>query len=211
MGQKVHPHGFRLGVSKDWTSRWFATGRKFGQLVTDDFRLREFLMRRLSGASVSGVRIERPAGALNVTVLSARPGVVIGKKGEDIENLRKEIVKATAVDGNKVKLFVEEVRKPEIEPRLVAENIAQQLERRVMYRRAVKRALQSAMRAGAGGIKIAVAGRLNGAEIARSEWSREGRIPLHTLRADISYGFAEAKTGFGIIGVKVWVYQGEGA
>ncbi|HXD84073.1 MAG TPA: 30S ribosomal protein S3 [Rudaea sp.] len=206
MGHKVHPTGIRLGISKDWNSKWFATKREYAQYLAADLKVRELLHKKLAQAGVSRIQIERPAKTARITIHTARPGVVIGKKGEDIEKLRKEVTKMMGVPAH---INVAEVRKPELDAQLVAESIAQQLERRIMFRRAMKRAVGNAMRLGALGIKVNVGGRLNGAEIARSEWYREGRVPLHTLRADIDYGFAEAKTTYGIIGVKVWVYKGE--
>ncbi len=206
MGQKVIPTGFRLGVIKDWNARWYAGGTQYAQHLTDDLKVREYLKKRLANAAVSRVVIERPAQNMNITVYTARPGIVIGKKGEDIERLRGEIRKLT---GLPVQVSIEEVRKPELDATLVAENIAQQLEKRIMFRRAMKRAVTNTMRLGAKGVKVMVAGRLNGAEIARTEWAREGRVPLHTLRADIDYGFAEASTTYGVIGVKVWIFKGE--
>lgn len=206
MGQKIHPTGFRLAVTKDWTSRWFAPGNDYASMLHDDIKVRNFLRKRLSHASVGRVVIERPAKNARITLYSARPGVVIGKKGEDIEALKREL---QTMMGVPVHVNIEEVRKPETDAQLVADSIAQQLERRIMFRRAMKRAMQNAMRLGAQGVKIMTSGRLNGAEIARTEWYREGRVPLHTLRADIDYGVSEAKTTYGIIGVKVWVYKGE--
>ena len=206
MGHKVNPIGFRLGVSAGWSSRWYAEGRKFAEYLFSDWQLREELKKRLAGASVSRIEIERQADKLQILVHTARPGVVIGKRGEDIEKLTREL---RARLGIEVHVAVEEIRKPELDAQLVAESIAQQLERRVMFRRAMRRAVGNAMRLGAHGIKVRVAGRLNGAEIARSEWYREGRVPLHTLRADIDYGLAEAKTTYGVIGVKVWIFKGE--
>jgi small subunit ribosomal protein S3 len=206
MGHKVHPTGFRLGISKDWNSKWFAGKREYAAYLGADLKVRELLKKKLAQAGISKILIERPAKTARVTIHTARPGVVIGKKGEDIEKLRKEV---SAMMGVPAHINVTEVRKPELDAQLVAESIAQQLERRIMFRRAMKRSVQNAMRLGALGIKVNVGGRLNGAEIARSEWYREGRVPLHTLRADIDYGFAEAKTTYGIIGVKVWVYKGE--
>jgi small subunit ribosomal protein S3 len=206
MGQKIHPTGFRLAVNHDWASRWFARGRGFAAMLNEDLKVREHLRRKLGHASVSKVLIERPAKDARITIHSARPGVVIGKKGEDIENLKADLRKLLGVQ--MVHVNIEEIRKPEIDAQLVADSIAQQLEKRIMFRRAMKRAIQNAMRLGAQGIKIMCAGRLNGAEIARTEWYREGRVPLHTLRADIDYGLAEAKTTYGVIGVKVWVYRG---
>ncbi len=209
MGQKVHPIGIRLGITKDWSSTWFADSRNYPGQVYTDFVIREFLKRRLSQASVSLIQIERPAKKAHITIHTARPGIVIGKKGEDIEKLRIEVAKIMDMHINDVRINIAEIRKPELDAQLVAEGIAQQLERRVMFRRAMKRAVTNAMRIGAQGIKVKVAGRLNGAEIARSEWYREGRVPLHTLRADIDYGLAEAKTTYGVIGVKVWIFKGE--
>jgi len=206
VGHKVNPIGFRLGVSAGWSSRWYAEGRKFAEYLFSDWQLREELKKRLAGASVSRIEIERQADKLQILVHTARPGVVIGKRGEDIEKLTREL---RARLGIEVHVAVEEIRKPELDAQLVAESIAQQLERRVMFRRAMRRAVGNAMRLGAHGIKVRVAGRLNGAEIARSEWYREGRVPLHTLRADIDYGLAEAKTTYGVIGVKVWIFKGE--
>ncbi len=206
MGQKVHPTGIRLGISKDWTSRWYADSKSFADILETDLQVRNYLRKELEQASVSRIQIDRPAKAATVTICTARPGMVIGKKGSDIEKLRKEL---TRMMGVPVAVKLEEIRKPELDAQLVAEGIAQQLERRIMFRRAMKRAVMNSMRLGALGIKVRVAGRLNGAEIARSEWYREGRVPLHTLRADIDYGVAEAKTTYGIIGVKVWIYKGE--
>ncbi|MFZ4410455.1 MAG: 30S ribosomal protein S3 [Paracraurococcus sp.] len=205
MGHKVNPIGFRLGINRTWDSRWFADG-DYAKLLHEDLKLRDTLRTRLKGAGVSRVVIERPAKKPRVTIHAARPGVVIGKKGADIENLRKDMAKLC---GAEVSLNIVEIRKPEIDATLVAENIAQQLERRVAFRRAMKRAVQSAMRLGAGGIRINCGGRLGGAEIARMEWYREGRVPLHTLRADIDYGVATAKTTYGTCGVKVWIFKGE--
>ncbi len=209
MGQKVHPIGIRLGITKDWSSTWYADSRSYPDQVYTDFVVREFLRRRLSQASVSRIEIERPAKKAHITIHTARPGIVIGKKGEDIEKLRVEVAKIMDMHINDVRINIAEIRKPELDAQLVAEGIAQQLERRVMFRRAMKRAVTNAMRIGAQGIKVKVAGRLNGAEIARSEWYREGRVPLHTFRADIDYGLAEAKTTYGVIGVKVWIFKGE--
>ncbi len=206
MGQKVHPTGIRLGISKDWNSTWFATKKDFAATLLSDIEVRNFLEKKLSHASVSRITIERPARSARVTIHSARPGIVIGKKGEDIEKLRTEVSKLMGVP---VHINIEEVRKPEMDAKLVAEGIAQQLVKRIMFRRAMKRAVQNAMRQGAQGIKIQVSGRLNGAEIARTEWYREGRVPLHTLRADIDYATAEALTTYGIIGIKVWIFKGE--
>ncbi|MCU7813638.1 MAG: 30S ribosomal protein S3 [Candidatus Thiodiazotropha sp. (ex Lucinoma kastoroae)] len=206
MGQKVHPTGIRLGIVKDWTSKWYADTKHYADLLNNDLEVREFLKKKLSQASVSRIQIDRPANNAHITVHTARPGLVIGKKGEDIDALRAEV---SGMMGIPVHMSIEEIRKPELDAQLVGESIAQQLERRVMFRRAMKRAVQNAMRLGAEGIKVHISGRLNGAEIARSEWYREGRVPLHTLRADIDYGFAEANTTYGIIGVKVWVFKGE--
>lgn len=206
MGQKVHPTGIRLGIVKDWTSTWYADSKQFADYLNTDLGVREFLRKRLANASVSRIQIERPANNARIIIHTARPGIVIGKKGEDIDKLRKEV---SAIMGVPAHISVEEIRKPELDAYLVAESVAQQLERRIMFRRAMKRAVSNAMRLGAQGIRINVAGRLNGAEIARSEWYREGRVPLHTLRADIDYGFAEAKTTYGVIGVKVWIFKGE--
>lgn len=206
MGQKVHPNGMRLGVIRDWNAKWFANNRDYGKLLAEDLRIRAYLKKKLRNAAVSKVVIERPSSSLNVTIFTARPGIVIGKKGEDIEKLRRELGKLTNAP---VQVGVEEVRKPEIDATLIAENVAQQLEKRIMFRRAMRRAIQGAMRSGAQGVKIMISGRLNGAEIARTEWAREGRVPLHTLRADIDYGTAEAETTYGIIGIKVWVFTGE--
>ncbi|CAN1491631.1 30S ribosomal protein S3 [Limnohabitans sp. B9-3] len=206
MGQKIHPTGFRLAVSRNWASRWYANNRDFAGMLAEDIKVREYLKAKLKNASVSRVLIERPAKSARITIFSARPGVVIGKKGEDIENLKREL---TARLGVPVAVNIEEVRKPEIDAQLIADSITQQLEKRIMFRRAMKRAMQNAMRLGAQGIKIMSAGRLNGIEIARTEWYREGRVPLHTLRADIDYATSEAKTTYGIIGVKVWVYKGD--
>ncbi len=206
MGQKVHPVGFRLGISAEHSSRWYAERSKYRDNVEQDFRIREMLRKRLKNASCSRIQIERLAGSVAVTIHTARPGIVIGKKGEDIDKLRVELGNMV---GMPVKVNVEEIRKPELDAYLVAESVAQQLERRIMFRRAMRRAVSNAMRLGAGGIKIQVSGRLNGAEIARTEWYREGRVPLHTLRADVDYGTAEAETTYGIIGIKVWLFKGE--
>ncbi|MGV6826416.1 MAG: 30S ribosomal protein S3 [bacterium] len=206
MGQKVHPTGIRLGIVKDWTSKWYANSGDYADLLNADLEVRDFLKKKLAHASVSRIQIDRPANNAHITIHTARPGLVIGKKGEDIDALRKEV---SAKMGGPVHISIEEIRKPELDAQLVAESIAQQLERRIMFRRAMKRAVQNTMRLGAGGIKVKVGGRLNGAEIARSEWYREGRVPLHTLRADIDYGFAEAETTYGILGVKVWIFKGE--
>jgi small subunit ribosomal protein S3 len=206
MGHKVHPTGIRLGISKDWNSKWFANKREYAEYLTADLKVREMLREKLAQAGISRIQIERPAKSARITIHTARPGVVIGKKGEDIEKLRKDVSKMMGVPAH---INVSEVRKPEIDAQLVAESIAQQLERRIMFRRAMKRAVGNAMRLGALGIKVNVGGRLNGAEIARSEWYREGRVPLHTLRADIDYGVATAFTTFGTCGVKVWIFKGE--
>ena len=206
MGQKVHPTGIRLGIASDWTAKWYADSKNFADFLEQDLEVRKFLKKKLSHASVSRIQIERPARTAHITIHTARPGVVIGKKGEDIEALRKEV---SAMMGVPVHINIEEIRKPELDAQLIAEGVAQQLERRIMFRRAMKRAVTNAMRLGGQGIKIHISGRLNGAEIARSEWYREGRVPLHTLRADIDYGFAEAGTTYGVIGIKVWVFKGE--
>lgn len=206
MGQKVHPTGIRLGIVKDWTSKWYADSKDYADLLNTDLEVRSYLKERLSQASVSRIQIDRPAKNAHITIHTARPGLVIGKKGEDIDALRGEISRRMGIP---VHISIEEIRKPELDAQLVAESIAQQLERRVMFRRAMKRSVQNSMRLGAEGIKVNIGGRLNGAEIARSEWYREGRVPLHTLRADIDYGFAEAKTTYGILGVKVWIFKGE--
>ena len=206
MGQKVNPTGFRLGIVKDWTSRWYAEGRAYADNLNTDLQVRDFLKKKLANASVSRIQIDRPARNARIVIHTARPGIVIGKKGEDIEALRRQV---SSMIGVPVHIGVEEIRKPELDALLVAESVAQQLERRIMFRRAMKRAVANAMRLGAQGIRINVAGRLNGAEIARTEWYREGRVPLHTLRADIDYGFAEARTTYGVIGVKVWIFKGE--
>ncbi|TMG79068.1 MAG: 30S ribosomal protein S3 [Betaproteobacteria bacterium] len=207
MGQKIHPTGFRLSVNKNWSSRWYANSRNFATMLNEDLKVRAYLKKRLAHASVGKVVIERPAKDARITIHSARPGVVIGKKGEDIEMLKSDLRKLLGVQ--MVHVNIEEIRKPEVDAQLIADSIAQQLEKRIMFRRAMKRAMQNAMRLGAQGIKIMSAGRLNGIEIARTEWYREGRVPLHTLRADIDYGFSEAKTTYGVIGVKCWVYKGE--
>lgn len=207
MGQKVNPTGFRLGIAADWNSKWFASKRAYAQNLLSDLKVREFLRKKLAQASVSRIEIKRPTKKAYITIHTARPGVVIGKKGEDIDALRKQLTKL--MPGVEVDIGVEEIRKPELDAYLVAESIAQQLERRIMFRRAMKRAVQNTMRLGALGIKIRVSGRLNGSEIARSEQYREGRVPLHTLRADIDYGLAEAHTTYGVIGVKVWIFKGE--
>jgi len=209
MGQKVHPTGFRLGIATDWTSKWYADTANFADYLAEDLKIREFLKKKLAQAAVSRIQISRPAKSVAVTIHTARPGIIIGKKGEDIEKLRVEVASLVSVHINNVKINIEEIRKPELDAQLVAEGIASQLERRVMFRRAMRRSVTNAMRIGAEGIKINVSGRLNGAEIARNEWYREGRVPLHTLRADVDYGFAEALTTYGILGVKVWIYKGE--
>lgn len=209
MGQKVHPIGIRLGITKEWGSKWFADSKSFPEYVEQDYRVREFLTDKLKDASVSRIQIERPAKRANITIHTARPGIVIGKKGEDIEKLRTEVAQMLDMVLQDVRINIAEIRKPELDAQLVAEGIAQQLVRRVQFRRAMRRAVTNTMRIGAGGIKVKVSGRLNGAEIARSEWYREGRVPLHTLRADIDYGLAEARTTYGVIGVKVWVFRGE--
>ena len=207
MGQKVNPIGLRLGVNRTWDSRWYANSKDFSRLLHEDIAIRKFVREKLKAAGVSKIIIERPLKKCRVTIFTAKPGVVIGKKGTDIEKLRKDLAKMAP--GAEVHLNLVEVRKPETDSTLVAEGVAQQLERRVAFRRAMKRAMQSAMRLGAQGIRINVSGRLGGAEIARTEWYREGRVPLHTLRADIDFGYAEAKTAYGIIGIKVWIFKGE--
>src|SRR4249920_1059848 len=206
MGQKIHPTGFRLSVTRNWASRWYAGNGNFAQMLNEDLKARAFLKKKLKNASVGRIVIERPAKNARFTIYSSRPGVVIGKKGEDIEVLKSALTKIMGVP---VHVNIEEIRKPEIDSQLIADSIAQQLEKRIMFRRAMKRAMQNAMRLGAQGIKIMSAGRLNGIEIARTEWYREGRVPLHTLRADIDYGMGEAKTNYGVIGIKCWVYKGE--
>ena len=206
MGQKVHPIGIRLGIVKDWSSRWYASSKDFADTLCADLKVREYLSDKLSAAGISRIYIERPARNAKIIVHAARPGVIIGKSGKEIEVWRDQVSKIMGVP---VHLSIEEVRKPELDAKLVAETIAQQLEKRVMFRRAMKRAVTSAMRLGAKGVKICVSGRLGGAEIARTEWTREGRVPLHTLRADIDYGTGEALTTYGIIGVKVWIFKGE--
>jgi len=206
MGQKVHPTGIRLGIVKSWTSVWYAEGKDYAENLNTDLAVREFLQKKLAHASVSRIDIWRPAKNARIVIHTARPGIVIGKKGQDIESLRRTV---SSMMGVPVHIGVEEIRKPELDAYLVAESVANQLVRRIMFRRAMKRAVGNAMRLGAKGIKINVSGRLSGAEIARSEWYREGRVPLHTLRADIDYGFAEARTTYGIIGVKVWIFKGE--
>ena len=209
MGQKVNPIGIRLGITRDWTSKWYASKKQFPLLVHTDFRVREFLKKKLADASVSRILIERAAKKVNITIQTARPGIVIGKKGEDIEKLRAETAKLLGMAMLDVRLNIAEIRKPELDAQLVAESISQQIEKRVMFRRAMKRAVMSTMRSGALGIKVRMSGRLNGSEIARTEWYREGRIPLHTFRADIDYGLAEAMTTYGVIGIKVWIFKGE--
>jgi len=206
MGQKIHPVGFRLSVLRNWSSKWYANSKNFPIMLQEDIKVREFLKQKLAHAAVSRIIIERPAKNAKITIYSARPGVVIGKKGEDIESLKAKLQKLLGVP---VHINIEEIRKPELDAQLIADSIAQQLQKRIMFRRAMKRAITNAMRLGAQGIKIMSAGRLNGIEIARTEWYREGRVPLHTLRADIDYGFSEAKTTYGVIGIKVWVFKGE--
>ncbi len=206
MGQKIHPVGFRLPVTRNWSSRWYASRQNFATMLAEDLKVREYLKTKLKSAAVSRILIERPAKNARITIYSARPGVVIGKKGEDIENLKAELTRRLGVP---VAVNIEEVRKPEIDAQLIADSITQQLEKRIMFRRAMKRAMQNAMRLGAQGIKLMSSGRLNGIEIARCEWYREGRVPLHTLKADIDFGFSEAKTTYGVIGVKCWVYRGD--
>jgi small subunit ribosomal protein S3 len=209
MGQKVNPTGIRLGIATDWRSKWYAEGKEYSSFLHKDLEVRAFLEKKLASASVSRIQIERPAKSAFITIHTARPGVVIGQKGADIEKLRQQTASLMDIHPNNVKLNIEEIRKPELDAKLVAESIANQLERRIMFRRAMKRAVSNAMRLGALGIKVAVAGRLNGAEIARTEWYREGRVPLHTLRADIDYATARGDTSYGVIGVKVWIYKGE--
>ena len=206
MGQKVHPIGIRVGVVKDHNSVWYADSKSYAQNLINDIEVREYILKKLDAASVSRVKIERPAQTARITIFTARPGIVIGKKGEDVDGLRKELSEKMGVP---VHINIEEMRKPDVDARLVAQNVAQQLERRVMFRRAMKRVVQNAMRQGAQGIKVQVGGRLGGAEIARTEWYREGRVPLHTLRADIDYATYEAHTTYGVIGVKVWIFKGE--
>lgn len=205
MGQKVHPHGFRLGVTRTWDSRWYAE-KEFGNFLVEDLRIRDFVKKRLHQASVSKIEIERAAGKIRVIIYTARPGIVIGPKGSEIEKLRRELMNLTEKDAV---VDIKEIRKPEIDAQLVAENVAQQLERRIAFRRAMKKSVTSALKSGASGVRIATAGRLGGAEMARREWYREGRVPLHTLRADLDYGFAQAVTTYGVIGVKVWIFKGE--
>src|SRR3981081_826173 len=209
MGQKVNPLGIRLGITRDWTSRWDAGKKQFPLNLHTDFRVRQFLKDKLREASVSRIQIERAAKKVNITIQTARPGIVIGKKGEDIEKLRLETAKLLGMPIGDVRLNIAEIRKPELDAQLVADSIAQQIEKRVMFRRAMKRAVMSTMRSGALGMKVRMSGRLNGAEIARTEWVREGRVPLHTFRADIDYGVAESQTTYGVIGVKVWIFKGE--
>ena len=206
MGQKVHPTGIRLGIVKDHNSVWYADSKSYAKNLINDIEVREYILKKLDAASVSRVKIERPAQTARITIYTARPGIVIGKKGEDVDGLRKELSAKMCVPVN---INIEEIRKPDLDARLVAQNVAQQLERRVMFRRAMKRVVQNAMRQGAQGIKVQVGGRLGGAEIARTEWYREGRVPLHTLRADIDYATYEAHTTYGVIGVKVWIFKGE--
>lgn len=206
MGQKINPTGFRLAVTRNWSSRWYANSKDFPKMLGEDFKVREYLNKKLAHASVGRILIERPSKNARVTIFSARPGVVIGKKGEEIDLLRSELQKIMGVP---VHVGIEEIRKPELDAQLIGDSIAQQLEKRIMFRRAMKRAMQNAMRLGAQGIKIMSAGRLNGAEIARTEWYREGRVPLHTLRADIDYATSTAQTTYGVIGIKVWVYKGD--
>ena len=205
MGQKVHPTGIRLGISQDWSAKWYAE-KNYAEVLNGDLKAREYLKKKLKAAAVSRIDIERPANTARITVHSARPGILIGKKGNDVEKLRHEVAKILGVP---TVITIEEIRKPEIDSTLVAESVAQQLEGRVMFRRAMKRAVTNALRVGAQGIKICVSGRLGGAEIARSEWYREGRVPLHTFRADVDYGTACAQTTYGVIGVKVWIFKGE--
>ena len=209
MGQKVHPTGIRLGISKGWASKWFTSSSDYSKNVFQDFKIREYLNKKLKDAAVSKIQIERSSENVTVAIFSARPSIVIGKKGEGIESLRKEVAKLMDTSINNVLININEIKKPELDAKLVASSITQQLERRVLYRRAMKRAVTNTMRLGANGIKVKIAGRLNGAEIARSEWYQEGRVPLHTLKANIDYGVSEAKTTYGIIGVKVWIFQEE--
>ena len=206
MGQKSNPIGMRLQINRTWDSRWFARGEEYGRLLLEDLKIREFIFKAAPGAAISKVVIERPAKLARISVFAARPGVLIGKKGADIEKLRKQIGKMTTSD---VSLNIVEIRKPEVDSKLVAQGVADQLERRIAFRRAMKRAVQSALRLGAEGIRITCAGRLGGAEIARTEWYREGRVPLHTLRANVDYGEAQAHTAYGVCGVKVWIFKGE--
>lgn len=206
MGQKVHPNGLRLGIIKAWHSTWYANNKNFSDNLNNDFKVRQFLIKELSKALISKILIERPAKSIRVTIYTARPGIIIGKKGEDIEKIREHIAKISKVP---TQLKIAEIRKPELDAKLLADNIASQLERRVIFRRAIKRVVQSAMRLGAKGIKVEISGRLSGAEIARTEWHREGRVPLHTLRADIDYSVSEAYTTYGVVGIKIWVFKGE--
>jgi len=208
MGRKVNPVGFRLGIVSDWESNWFAE-RAYTDQLHEDILIRKMVMKELSRAGISRIELERAANKVNITIETARPGIVIGKKGEDIEKLRAETATLLGRPVADIRLNISEIRKPELDAQLVADGIAQQIEKRVMFRRAMKRAVMSTMRSGALGIKVRLSGRLNGAEIARTEWSREGRIPLHTFRADIDYGFGEARTTYGVIGVKVWIFKGE--
>ena len=207
MGQKVHPIGIRLGISKNWESRWFSNSSDYSKYVFQDFKIREYLTKKLKDAAVSTIQIDRSSENVTIAIFSARPGIVIGKKGEGIESLRREIAKLLDTSINNILLNIKEIKKPELDAKLVASSITQQLERRVLYRRAMKRAVTNTMRLGAHGIKVKVSGRLNGAEIARTEWYQEGRVPLHTLKANIDYGVSEALTTYGIIGVKVWIFQ----
>jgi small subunit ribosomal protein S3 len=209
MGQKVNPVAIRLGITREWVSKWYAGKKLFPQHVHTDFRVREFLKKKLADASVSRILIDRAAKRVNITIQTARPGIVIGKKGEDIEKLRAETARMLKLPSTDVRLNIAEIRKPELDAQLVADGIAQQIEKRVMFRRAMKRAVMSTMRSGALGVKVRLSGRLNGSEIARTEWAREGRVPLHTFRADIDYGLGEARTTYGVIGVKVWIFKGE--
>ncbi len=209
MGQKVNPIGIRLGIVRDWNSKWYAGTKQFPINLQADYQVREFLKKRLADASVSRIHIERAARRVNITIHTARPGIVIGKKGEDIEKVRQEVARKMKLAPQDVRINIAEIRKPELDAQLVAEGIAQQIEKRVMFRRAMKRAVTNTMRSGALGMKVRASGRLNGAEIARTEWNREGRVPLHTFRADIDYGLAEARTTYGVIGVKVWIFKGE--
>lgn len=206
MGQKVHPTGMRIGIIKSWTSTWYADTKNYAAYLQADLQVRDYLRKKLANASVSRIQIERPPNEIKVIIHTARPGIVIGKKGEDIERLSAEV---SAMAGNMARVSVQEIRKPELDASLVAESVAQQIERKIMFRRAMRRAVTNSMRLGALGIKICVSGRLNGAEIARSESYREGRVPLHTLRADIDYGTANSNTTYGVIGVKVWIFKGE--
>jgi small subunit ribosomal protein S3 len=209
MGQKVNPVAIRLGITREWVSKWYANKKQFPIQVHTDFRVRQFLKTKLADASVSRILIDRAAKRVNITIQTARPGIVIGKKGEDIEKLRADTAKMLKLLPQDVRLNIAEIRKPELDAQLVADGIAQQIEKRVMFRRAMKRAVMSTMRSGALGVKVRLSGRLNGSEIARTEWAREGRVPLHTFRADIDYGLGEARTTYGVIGVKVWIFKGE--